>query len=237
MANYFDDEDLLDLRDHLDLVAEWCAENDRTVLEANKSKDIGTYFEESLRAFLNDELDLKQRGSAASGIDLPHFNVDVKTTRITRPQSSSKIRNFSERLAGVPYNIFLIIYSREDAENGEEYTFENCVYIPAERTGDHRKSTAAAEAVQNFKNSEITREELRTKLEDLVSEAEGDVTEIKNDELEEIIENPPKPGVITISPAVQWRFSYNQMKGEVPEGADRVYTSEGGQRTLPDIGK
>lgn len=228
MANYSDDEEFLDLRDHLDLVAEWCAENDGTVLESTKSKDIGTYFENSLRAHLNEALGLEQRGSVAAGIDLPHFNVDVKTTRITRPQSSSKIRKFSERLTGVPYNILLLIYSREDVENGEAYTFENCVYIPKERTGDHRKSTAAARAVQEFKNGAITREELRDELEDLVSENADDVTEIKDDELDEIIENPPKPGVITISPAVQWRFSYNQMKGEVPEGADRVYTSEGG---------
>lgn len=228
MADYSDDEEFLDLRDHLNLVAEWCAENDGTVLESTKSKDIGTYFENSLRAYLNKELGLERRGSVASGIDLPHFNVDVKTTRITRPQSSSKIRKFSERLTGVPYNILLIIYSREDVENGEAYTFENCVYIPKERTGDHRKSTAAAQAVQEFKDGPITREELRDELESLVSENEDDVTEIKDDELDEIIENPPKPGVITISPAVQWRFSYNQMKGEVPEGADRVYTSESG---------
>jgi len=161
----------------------------------------------------------------------------VKTTRIKRPQSSSKIRQFSERLVGVPYNIFLIIYSRNNVENGVEYTFENCVYIPKERTGDHRKSTTAAQAVQNYKNEDITREELREELEELVAEKEDDVTEIKNHELEEIINDPPKPGVITISPAVQWRFSYSKMKGEVPDGANRIYTSEGGQRTLPGIGE
>jgi len=65
MSNYFDEEEFLDLRDNLELVAEWCAENDRTVLEANKSKDIGTHFEQSLRDFMNDELGLERRGSAA----------------------------------------------------------------------------------------------------------------------------------------------------------------------------
>lgn len=237
MTGHPDDREFLDLRDHLDLVAEWCAENDGTVLEATKSKDIGTYFENSLRTHLNDTLGLKRRGSVAAGIDLPHFNVDVKTTRITRPQSSSKIREFSERLSGVPYNIFLIIYSREDVKNGERYTFENCVYIPKERTGDHRKSPVAAQAVEQYRDEKITREELRHELESLVSETSGDVTEIKDGELDRIIENPPKPGVITISPAVQWRFSYTKMKGEVPEGADRVYSSEGGQSTLSDIGE
>jgi hypothetical protein len=237
MAGRSDDEDFLDLRDHLELVARWCAENDGTVLESTKSKDIGTYFEDSLRAYINEVLGLERRGSVASGIDLPHFNVDVKTTRITRPQSSSKIRRFSERLTGVPYNILLIIYSREDVEEGEKHTFENCVYIPKERTGDHRKSTAAAQSMENYKNGEITQEELREELEDLVSENPDDVTEIKDSELDEIIENPPEPGVITISPAVQWRFSYTQMKGEVPEGADRVYTSKSGQSTLTDIGE
>lgn len=226
MPDYSDDEEYLNLRDHLDLVAEWCMENDGATLNSTKSKDIGTYFENSLRAYLNEELGLERRGSVASGIDLPHFNVDVKTTRITRPQSSSKIRKFSERLTGVPYNILLLIYSREEVGNGEVYTFENCVYIPSERTGDHRKSPVAARTVQEFKNGAISREELRAKLESLVSEKADDVTEIKDDELDEIIENPPKPGVITISPAVQWRFSYNQMKGEVPDGADRIYTSE-----------
>ena len=219
-------EDVLDLRDYIDLVAEWCRENDGTVLNATKSKDIGTYFENSLRDLLNERLELERKGSAASGIDLPHFNVDVKTTRITRPQSSSKIREYSERLVGVPYNILLLIYSREDVETGEQYTFENCVYIPKERTGDHRKSVAAAQSVEEYKDGQLTREELREVLEDLVSEAKDDVTEIEDRELDEIIENPPDPGVITISPAVQWRFSYNQMKGDVPAGADRVYSSE-----------
>jgi len=228
MTGSSDAETVVDLRNHLDLVADWCGANDGTVLESTKSKDIGTHFEDSLRAHLNDALGLEQRGSAASGIDLPHFNVDVKTTRITRPQSSSKIRAFGERLAGVPYNILLIVYSREDVEGGERYTFENCVYIPKERTGDHRKSVAAAQKIQAYNDDEISRAELRTALEDLVSEKSDDVTEIKESELESMIENPPKPGVITISPAVQWRFSYTQMKGAVPDGADRVYSSERG---------
>lgn len=228
MADSAGNDEYLDLRNHLDHVAEWCAENDHTTLKSNKSKDIGTYFEESLRSYLNEELGLERIGNAAEGIDLPHFNVDVKTTRITRPQSSSKIRQFSERLVGVPYNILLLIYSRESLESGTEYTFENCVYIPKERTGDHRKSTAAAEAVSQYKEDEITKERLRQKLEELVSEKEDDITEIKDEELEGIIRNPPKPGVITISPAVQWRFSYGKMKGEVPEGANRVYSSESG---------
>jgi hypothetical protein len=235
MADSAGNDEYLDLRNHLDHVAEWCAENDHTTLKSNKSKDIGTYFEESLRGYLNEELGLERIGNAAEGIDLPHFNVDVKTTRITRPQSSSKIRQFSERLVGVPYNILLLIYSRENLESGTEYTFENCVYIPKERTGDHRKSTAAAEAVSQYKEDEITKERLRQKLEELVSEKEDDITEIKDEELEGIIRNPPKPGVITISPAVQWRFSYGKMKGEVPEGANRVYSSESGQSTLSDI--
>lgn len=237
MAGSGGDEEYLDLRDHLDHVAKWCADNDHTTLESNKSKDIGTYFEDSLREYLNEKLGLERKGSAAEGIDLPHFNVDVKTTRITRPQSSSKIRKFSERLAGVPYNILLLIYSRENTESGTEYTFENCVYIPKERTGDHRKSTGAIEAVDQYKTGEISKEELRQKLEDLVSEKEDDITEIKDKELENIIRNPPKPGVITISPAVQWRFSYGKMKGEVPDGADRIYSSESGQSTLSDIGE
>lgn len=230
-------EEYLDIREHLDLVAEWCEKHDGEVLENTASKTIGTYYEDSLREFIQSELGLESKGSIAKGIDLPHFNIDVKTTRITGPQSSSKIRNFSERLTGPPYNILLIVYSKEPVEGGERVDFENVVYVPQEYTSDHRFSGKAREEIEKYKQGDLERNQLKKELEDLISENEGDVTEIKEDELDDLIENPPHEGIITISPAVQWRFSYNKLKETpIPEEADLVYNkSKSRQDSLVDL--
>ena len=54
----------------------------------DNGKSIGTYLEKKFRSYLSRTYDF-ERGNAASGIDLPGLNVDIKTTRSSQPQSSS----------------------------------------------------------------------------------------------------------------------------------------------------
>ena len=110
-----DDSDELDLRNYLDSIEEFCAEMEsRTVPESKSgtSKQIGTYFEKELRDWFEEKHGLVSEGSVAEDIDLPAFNLDVKTTSNRQPQSSSTFDDPGERIVGVDYNILLLSFER-----------------------------------------------------------------------------------------------------------------------------
>lgn len=214
-----------DITEYYDTVISFCKDmENRTVPESKSStsKQIGTYFEEELRDWFTEHEGIVSEGSVAKGLDLPLFNIDVKTTSVVRPQSSSPFSDPGERISGVDYNILLIVYDKSRVEGGNQFDIVSCVYIPKERTGDHRMSVTAQNLVEQYRNEEIEEAELREELEDLTG-----LGAISDEKFEEIKESPPKHGTITISPAAQWRFSYNKMTREnVPEGSERLYRSE-----------
>lgn len=221
-----------DLRNHLDLIKEFCEDiENRNVPEprSDTSKRIGTYFEKEMRKWFNEKLGIESEGSVAKGLDLPAFNVDVKTTSINQPQSSSPFDDPGERITGVDYNILLFIYDKHSGEDGNQFDIKSCVYIPKERTADYRKSKQAQNLVSGFRRGELDEKELREELEDLTG-----IGAISDEKFEKIKENPPKKGTITITPAVQWRFNYNKLKEHpVPEGAELIYSnSESRQGSL-----
>lgn len=224
----------LDLRNYLDSVAEFCAEMEsRTVPEdkSGTSKQIGTYFEKKLRDWFENIHGLVSEGSVAEDIDLPAFNLDVKTTSNRQPQSSSTFDDPGERIVGVDYNILLFIYHKQSVDGGNKFQIKTCAYIPKERASDYRKSDDAVKLVADYREGKLSESELREQLENLTG-----VGAISDEKFEEIKENPPEKGAITITPALQWRFNYNKMvKEDVPEGTERIYGSIGNQSTLSDI--
>lgn len=228
--------EFLDLQDYFDAIIAFCADvEQRTVPQSRSdtSKRIGTYFEKELRKWFEEELGIVSDGSVAQGLDLPAFNLDVKTTSIAHPQSSSPFDDPGERITGVSYNILLFIYDKHTDDEGNHFDIESCVYITKERTGDYRMSAQARELVEDFREGVLDEKELREELEDLTG-----IGAISDEKFDEIKENPPAVGTITITPAVQWRFNYNKMTGtSVPDGATQLYHSEGRQRTLSDIDK
>ena len=220
------DSSELDLQNYLDSVAEFCAEMEsRTVPEGKSgtSKQIGTYFEKELRDWFEEEHGLVSEGSVAEDIDLPAFNLDVKTTSNRQPQSSSTFDDPGERIVGVDYNILLFVYNKQSVNGGNQFEIKTCAYIPEERASDYRKSDDAVKLVVDYREGRLSESELREQLEDLTG-----VGAISDEKFEEIKENPPEKGAITITPALQWRFNYNKMvKEDVPEGTERIYGSIG----------
>lgn len=217
--------DELDLREYFDTVAAFCVDvESRTVPvdESDTSKRIGTYFEKELRDWFETKHGLVSDGSVAQGIDLPAFNLDVKTTSNRQPQSSSPFDDPGERITGVDYNILLFVYDKQSVEGGNRFEIVSCAYIPRERASDYRKSENARKLVADYREGKLSEAELREQLEELTG-----VGAISDEKFEEIKRDPPKTGAITMTPAVQWRFNYNKMtKPDVPEGTDRIYGAQ-----------
>ena len=204
------DADELNLRNYFDTVEEFCADiESRTVPtdESDTSKRIGTYFEEELRVWFEEKHGLVSEGSVAKGIDLPAFNLDVKTTSNRQPQSSSPFDDPGERITGVDYNILLFVYDKQSVEDGNQFGIVSCVYIPKERASDYRKSENASKLVADYREGKLSESELREQLEELTG-----IGAISDDKFEEIKENPPEKGAITMTPAVQWRFNYRSSR-------------------------
>lgn len=229
-------DDELDLREYFDLIGEFCRDMETRTVPPDKSstsKQIGTYFEKELREWFEDHAGVVSAGSVAKGLDLPAFDLDVKTTSKRQPQSSSPFKDAGERITGVDYNVLLFIYDRHSVDGGNRFDIVSCVYIPKERTADYRMSEQAQRLVEMYRDDELSESELRQELEDMTG-----LGAISDEKFEEIKENPPNKGTITITPAIQWRFNYNKMiDSPVPDGSTRLYSSEGGQGTLSDIGE
>lgn len=62
-------------------------------------KAIGTYLEHKFVSYLSDHYSFSQ-GNAASGIDIPSLQVDIKVTSIKQPQSSCPLNQPLKRYSG-----------------------------------------------------------------------------------------------------------------------------------------
>lgn len=107
-----------DFLQHVDVVRNFCADIDKRkikeLFQVTDGKMIGTYIERECRSYLEQQTGLVMEGSVALGKDLPLFNIDIKTTSAVQPQSSSPYRSIEEKIFGLPYNILLFIYRKED---------------------------------------------------------------------------------------------------------------------------
>lgn len=174
-----DESEELDLRNYLDSVKEFCAEiESRTVPEdkSGTSKEIGTYFEKELRDWFEEKHGLVSEGSVAQDIDLPAFNLDVKTTSNRKPQSSSTFDDPGERIVGVDYNILLFVYDKQSVNGGNNFEIKTCAYIPKERASDYRKSESAVKLVADYREGKLSESELREQLEDLTGVVQSAMT-------------------------------------------------------------
>ena len=180
---------------------------------------IGTYIERECRKYLEERTGLTMEGSAALGKDLPLFNIDIKTTSAVQPQSSSPYRSIEEKIFGLPYNILLFIYRKEDKEGFAELENLRCCYIPKELTGDYSTTRLARELREKYLRKEIGVDEIIRRLEEKLGITEVEDLNITPGMVQRIIDNPPAPGVLTVSFALQWRLQYGRLKeAPFPEG-------------------
>lgn len=181
-------------------------------------KAIGTYVEHKFRAYL-DETYLYEKGSSASGIDFPGLNVDMKVTRVTQPQSSCPFKSARQKIYGLGYSLLVFVYEKTDdaATQTGKLNFLHTVFVDETRTADYQTTTGILSIIENDGNSDD--------LMAFLQERSLPVDDIQAFQLaQELLENPPKVGYLTISNALQWRLQYQRIlnqAGQV-EGIQRI---------------
>ena len=181
-------------------------------------KAIGTYFEHKFRDYLSEYYAYNE-GSSASGIDFPSLNVDMKVTRIRQPQSSCPFKSARQKIYGLGYSLLIFVYEKaDDAETQTgRLSIVHTVFVEASRTADYQTTTGILQIIENDGNEDD--------LIAFIQERSLPVDEIQALQLaQELLENPPETGYLTISNALQWRLQYRRVieqAGSV-EGIHRV---------------
>jgi restriction system protein len=171
----------------------------------NDGKTVGTYVELTFNRYLTEQYEYA-RGNAASGIDFPSLEVDLKVTSIRQPQSSSPFRNASQKVYGLGYHLLLFVYAKTDdsASSTARLNFQHAVFITRERTGDYQTTYGLRGILQRNGNVDDVigfLEERNFPLDEIGREALAN----------KILQQPPELGYLTISNALQWRLQYGRV--------------------------
>lgn len=168
-------------------------------------KAVGTFVEHRFQDFLAKRYEL-ERGSSANGLDLPSVNTDIKVTSIAQPQSSCPYRSSRQKVYGLGYNLIVFVYKKEDNVDIKQGAlhFVSCTFVNADRTADFQLTKGLNEILANNGNQEDIFAFLNDR------QVPGDEITL-NQLAEEIVNNPPKQGYLTISNALQWRLQYGRI--------------------------
>lgn len=189
-----------------------------TLYGVTDGKAIGTYLEHKFKLHLNT-LYIYEPGNAASGIDFPGLDVDLKVTSITQPQSSCPFRSARQKIYGLGYHLLVFVYEKSDDHRLRtgRLNMRHVLFIRKDRTADYQTTRGILEILARDGNTD----DLVAFFQDRVLP----VDEVGAQKLaEEVIQSPPLPGYLTISNALQWRLQYSrtiQKAGEV-EGISRI---------------
>ena len=168
-------------------------------------KAVGTYVEQAFNRHLQSNY-LYTPGSAASGIDFPELEVDLKVTSIRQPQSFCPFRNATQKIYGLGYHLLVFTYEKIDDRNCQTTTLniQNAIFVDRSRTGDYQTTYGLREILRRNGNQD-----------DVVAfleERNLPLDEIGRESLaERIIHQPPEIGYLTISNALQWRLQYRRV--------------------------
>lgn len=185
----------------------------------DNGKTIGTYLENKFTIFLNQVYEFAE-GNAASGIDIPGLNVDIKTTSISQPQSSCPFRSARQKVYGLGYNLLVFVYSKKDDQVAQtaRLNIVRVIYVDEARTADFQMTKGLLQIIANEGNEED--------ISAFLFDKNLPVDEISAANLAtEILSNPPQQGYLTISNAQQWRLQYGRaitQAGQV-SGLLRIY--------------
>lgn len=170
-------------------------------------KAVGTLIEATFQKHLNEKYEVVI-GNAALGIDLPSPDIltDIKVTSIKQPQSSCPFKDAKQKIYGLGYNLLVFVYDKKDDQEIKTSTlnFVSCSFVSKERTGDYTTTYRLREMVKDKAN-----------VEDII--AYFNDRNIPADEItltklaEQVLQNPPEQGYLTISNALQWRLQYQRI--------------------------
>lgn len=181
------------------------AENHVSIEGQTDGKAVGTYVEQRLKEYLSQRYEVIL-GSSSKGIDLPGetINTDIKVTSSIQPQSSSPFTHARQKIYGLGYNLLVLVYEKTDTPGSCSLRFLSCTFIDRTRTGDYTITKRLLEMLRDNAN----REDIMGFLSDRNLPAD-DLT--LQSLAEEIMNNPPQQGYLTISNALQWRLQYSRV--------------------------
>jgi hypothetical protein len=168
-------------------------------------KAIGTYLEQKFKLYLTQKYDFVQ-GNSASGIDFPELLVDIKVTSIKQPQSSCPFKSARQKIFGLGYALIIFVYEKTDNSTNRTANLNilHTIYVSAERTADFQMTRGILSILENEGNKD-----------DLIAfmyDRNLPVDEIEASNIaDEILNNPPLQGFLTISNALQWRLQYSRV--------------------------
>ena len=179
--------------------------NHVNLIGVTDGKAVGTYIEHEFKNFLKHRYVFSE-GNSAKGVDFPDENIltDIKVTSIAQPQSSCPFKSSRQKIFGLGYNLLVFVYEKIDSATICTLKFLNCTFIDKSRTADFTITKRLREMIKDGAN----REDIVAFLSD---------RNIPGDELtlinlaEEILNNPPQQGYLTISNALQWRLQYSRV--------------------------
>ena len=183
--------------------------NDPFLFGKDNGKDVGTYVELKFKNQLLEKYEFKQ-GNAASGIDLPELNVDMKVTSINQPQSSCPFKSARQKIFGLGYSLLIFVYSKTDDAGNRTANLNilHTIFVEKERASDFQMTTGLKQILENNGNAD-----------DLVSFMQNRNLPLDDIEAykiaEEILDGKPLvEGYLTISNALQWRLQYGRVISE-----------------------
>ncbi|MBW2015019.1 MAG: restriction endonuclease, partial [Deltaproteobacteria bacterium] len=182
-------------------------------------KAVGTYLEHKFQAYLRLRYEYVE-GSSAKGIDFPELGVDMKVTSIKQPQSSCPFKSAKQKIFGLGYSLVVFVYEKTDDNKKRtgRLDIRHTIYIEKHRTADFQTTSGLRKILDNEGNLD----DILAYFEERMIPAE----EIQARKLaEEVLNNPPKIGYLTISNALQWRLQYSRVIHEAGniDGIIRVH--------------
>lgn len=168
-------------------------------------KAVGTYLEQKFQEYLIKKYTYVY-GSSAKGIDLPELGVDLKTTSIKQPQSSCPYEAARQKIYGLGYHLLVFVYDKTDEQSRQtgRLNILHTVFVDSSKTADFQTTSGVRKIIENEGN-----------IDDVIAfftERMLPLDEIQAQALaEEVLQNPPEIGYLTISNALQWRLQYSRV--------------------------
>jgi hypothetical protein len=193
---------------------------EHTLFGVTDGKAVGTYLELKFRTYLIDKGYIFDEGNAASGLDFPGLNVDMKVTSIKQPQSSCPFRSIRQKIYGLGYSLVIFVYDKKDDEVNRTANLRitDTIFVQADRTADFQMTKGLIEILDHEGNQDDLMAFMISR------HLTADEIEL-NSLAEYVLQNRPEQGYLTISPALQWRLQYKRVidKAGIVNGIDSVY--------------
>lgn len=169
-------------------------------------KAIGTYFEAKFRMYLRKKYSFVE-GNAAKGIDFPDLQVDVKSTDITKPQSSCPFKSARQKIFGLGYSLLVFAYEKTDDPQTQTGLLKimHTIFVEASRTADYQTTLGLRQILANGADEA----DIVAFLSDRFLPVEE--IEAHNIAADLLSQGPPLQGYLTISNALQWRLQYGRV--------------------------